>query len=110
MMIDGKKYPIVWFDPKEYPSEPVFFVIQDGAVGMLDRALLVDWAHRAKFEDGTPIDEVGSMVYMKVPGRDAIDFVKLTIEDRRDDTTGTVAATLVVTNLITHKEHKYELL
>lgn len=110
MEIDGKSYPAVWWDPDKYPGEPVFLVIQDGALGVIERDLIVEWAQNDRFNDGVSINETGQMFYIKEPGRNALDLVKLTIEDRRaDEDSKTRTPHLVVNNLVTFKEHVYGL-
>lgn len=108
LLIEDKKTPVVWLDPDD-KSKPLFVVIQDDALRACELSLIVDWARDAVFDGGLPLEEIGT-VYIKEPGRGLLDLVNLSIEDRRvDDDSGTVVKTLVVTNLVAHREHKYGL-
>lgn len=98
-----------WIE-EDHPGELAFTIVQAGVVSLSTQDRVVEQAYADARNDRHEFGSDWTNVYVRVPGRDNLDFASLVIQDRRaDGDSGGMVPTLVVTNLVTHKEHLFGL-
>lgn len=109
MSITANGHTASW-TAEEHPGELAFVIAEPGGVHLAKQEWVVEKAYTDAREDPKAFGSDWSRVYIRVPGRDALDLVSLDVKElESNDDSGVKVWTLVVTNLVTHKVHTFGL-
>lgn len=109
MSITANGHTASWI-AEEHPGELAFVIAEPKGVHLAKQEWVVEKAYTDAREDPKAFGSDWSLVYIREPGRNNLDQAGLDIEELgSNDGSGVKAWTLVVTNLVTHKVHKFGL-